>query len=631
MLDFLRQRAGSWLVKTLLGAIIVVFVFWGVGSFRTRRANLLATVNGKTITITQYQQLYAQRLQQLEQMFRGQLNEEMLKQLNLSRQVFEELVKKTILDLEAKKMGIMVTPDEVRLAISRIHAFQENGHFSPRRYRIVLRQLRILPKDFEEEVRSQLLEAKIRHLLTTPIIVTTEEAKDRFIFENESLKIGYIKLPISECEKDIKVEEKDLISYFKSNREKYRTPLKLKLTYYLLKFATIKKGIKISDEEIKQYYEVHKESDFFRPEARKVRHILIRVKSSQDEAKARERAEKILALIKKPEDLAKLAKKYSDDPHTKEEGGELGFVTKDELFESLKDPVFNAKEGEIVGPIRSPLGYHILLVEKIRPQGYIPLTEVREKIIKHLKEEKLKELAWEKANKIYDQIILVGGLEKWAKKQKIALKETPLFSIASPPLELIDAPEVIEEAKKLDEGELGSPIETPKGILIFKVSKKDQPHIPDFKDVENKVKKDYVVQKARTICEKRARDLLARLRSASDEKEVLKEAKIDLQESALFKRKQALSKSGLPRPVAIACQTLGRKGQWVDEPILASGAFYLAKVIDLRPANLDEFHKKERSLKMQLVREKRRQAFMAWYKHLREVAEIKFYHQLPNQ
>ncbi len=630
MLDFLRQRAGSWLVKALLGAIIVVFIFWGVGSFRTRRANILATVNDKVITIAQFQQLYAQRLQQLQQMFRGQLNEQMLKQLNLPRQVFEELVKRTILDTEAKKMGIKVTPDEVRLAISRIHAFQENGHFSPKRYRMVLRQLRILPKNFEEEVKSQLLEAKLRHLLTTPIIATTEEIKERFMFENESLKIGYIKLPISKYEENVKVNKNDLKTYFESHKEKYRTPLKLKITYYLLDFDSLKKDIKINDEEIKQYYELHKETEFFQPEARKIRHILIRVKSNKDEAKAREKAEKILALIKKPEDLAKLAKKYSDDPHTKDEGGELGFVTKDELFESLRDPVFNAKEGEIVGPIRSPLGYHIILVEKIRPQGYIPLEKVKKKIIEHLKENKLKELAWEKANKIYDQIILLGGLEKWAKKQKITLKETPLFSITNPPEEFIDTPEVIEEAKKLDEGELGSPIEIQKGILIFKLAKKDQPHIPAFEEIKNKVREDYIIEKARMLCEKEAKELLKKLKSASDEGKVLKKAKVVLKESPFFKRKQALSKSGLPSPVAMVCQALGRKGQWIDEPILASGAFYLAKLVDLKPADLKDFPKEENLLKMQLTREKRQKAFMAWYRHLREIAEIKLYHQLPN-
>jgi len=277
MLDFLRQRAGSWLVKVMLGAIIVVFIFWGVGSFRARQANLLAKVNGQPITLTEFQRLYQQRIDQLQRMFRGQLNDKLLKQLNLPGQVFEELVRRILLTQAAKEMGVTVTPDEVRMAIAQIHVFQEKGRFSPERYRLILREMRILPADFEAEVKAQLLEAKLRHLLTTPIVATTNEAKGRYQFENEALKVGYVKLAVDDFAAQVKPMEAELKRYFEAHKEAYRTPLRLKLLYYLLPYDQVRREIKISSAEIKEYYESHKE-EFARPEARKIRHILIVVK-----------------------------------------------------------------------------------------------------------------------------------------------------------------------------------------------------------------------------------------------------------------------------------------------------------------------------------------------------------------
>ena len=630
MLDFLRQRAGSWMVKIMLGAIIVVFIFWGVGSFRTQRANLLAKVNGEPITLTQFQRLYAQRLEQLQQMFRGQLTDELLKQLNLPGQIFEELVRRVLIAQAAEEMGLKVTADEVRLAIARIHVFQENGRFSPERYRLILRGMRISPTDFETEVKTQLLEAKLRRLLTTPIVATTSEARERFLFANEALKVGYVKLSVSQAEKEIKPTEAELKKYFEAYKELYRTSLKLKLAYYLLPYDEVRKEIKVTKEEIKEYYDNHKDTEFFRPEARKIRHILVVVKPGADEAKARKKAEKILAQIKSPKDFARLAQKYSDDPHSRNQGGDLGYVTKNEIFESLRGPIFSAKEGEIIGPLRSPLGYHIILVEKIRKAGYLPLKEAEAKIKAKIADRKLKDLAWDKANQIYDEVILLGGLEKWAEKHGVSLSTTPLLSVNEPPADPAITSEVIEAAQKLEKGELGPLFEVQKGILIFKLAKRDNPHIPDFSKVEERVKRDYVREKARELSRKKAEELLTKLKEAKDEALVLKEAGLELKETDFFKRKEALGKSGLPPEVARASVTLASKGKWLEQPVSTAEAFYLLKLTDLKPADLKEFDKEKEALKERLTQEKRQRAFSTWYKHLRETAEIRLYHKIPN-
>ncbi len=615
------------MVKALLAAIIIVFVFWGVGTFRTRQADILAKVNGQVITFSTYRALYAQRLEQLQRMFQGRLSEEMLRQLNLPQQVLEELIQRVLFEQTAKEMGISVTPDEVRLAISQIHAFQTNGHFDPQRYRLLLRELRLTPQEFEDQVRAELLAAKLRHLLTTPVRATKNEVRQHYEFQNEKLTLAYVKLPIERCKEKVKVSEEELKRYFDAHQERYRTPLKIKLSYYFLPFSEVEKKLQVSEEEIKTYYETHKE-EYHEPEKRKLRHILITKKPNEDDEAFFRRAQEIRKKIKTPEDLARLAKQYSDDPHTKEKGGELGYLTKDEVFPGLAEAVFSAKEGEILGPLRSSLGYHIILVEKIKPESYRPLEEVKTEIVKKIKKEKLKHLAWEEANKIYDRIILLGGLETWAKKSGHQIEETPLFDPRHPPAGPAGSPQVIEAALKLEEGELGPPLEVSQGIIIFKVTKRDEPHIPPFEEVKERVKEDFVRDKARELCGKEARELLKALEETQDPGILLQERGLKLEKTEPVARKDLLS-SGLPSPVAQAARGLAEVGKWFSEPVFAGNAYYLLQLEALTPADLKGLAKEEKKLAEELTLIKRQEAFNSWYRRLREKAEVKLYQELP--
>jgi len=625
MLDFLRQRAGSWMVKALLAAIIVVFIFWGVGTFRTRKADILAEVNGKPITLTEFRALYAQRLQQLQALFGSRLDENLLRQIQLPAQVFEDLIKRRLLAEAAEKLGIQVSTKEIQLAIAQMPVFHTQGRFDPQRYRLILRNLRLSPADFEEMVRADLLEAKIRHLLTSPIRATENEAKDWYNFENEQLKLAYTKLPVSTCQKNIKLTEEEIKAYYEKNKERYRTPLKLALSYYVLKFDELKKELQIPEEELKSYYEAHK-GEFTVPEKRKIRHILIAPKKGESEEELFKRAQEVRQKIKSPQDFAAVARKFSDDPHSKDKGGDLGWLTKPELFESLREVTFSAKEGEIIGPLRSPLGYHILLVEKIKPAQQKPFGEVKEQIKKRLLEEKLKHYAWERANKIYDEVILLGGLEAWAQKNGVKLHETPLFTPDNPPPGI--PKEVVEAALKLEEGELGPIIETPEGLLLFKLAKREEPRIPPLEEVKSRVEEDLRREKALKLCAERAKKLLAELKNSPDPQKVVKEKGLPWEETKYFARKETFV-AGVPPQVLRAAKGLGRKGEWVEEPVLAEESYYLVMLADLKPADPQEFEKEKRVYQERLTAQKRREAFVSWYRNLREKAKVKLFQELP--
>jgi len=156
MLNFLRKGATSLYVKLFLLVIVIVFIFWGIGNFTSERKNLVAKVNGIPITLKEFQEYYNFQVSKLKQTF-GELSAEDIAKLKLKNQILEELIRIKLLESQAEKFGIEITPVEITYAISQITSFQENGKFSPTKYQSILRELRISPEFFEKLIKIDLL------------------------------------------------------------------------------------------------------------------------------------------------------------------------------------------------------------------------------------------------------------------------------------------------------------------------------------------------------------------------------------------------------------------------------------------------------------------------------------------
>ncbi len=138
----------------------------------------------------------------------------------------------------------------------------------------------------------------------------------------------------------------------------------------------------INDAEARKYYQENK-AQFSQPERIKARHILIAVEdpaSADSKKAAREKAEKILARVRAGEDFAELAKKYSDDPGSREKGGDLGFFSRGQMIEPFEKAAFSLKVGEISGLVESPFGYHIIKLEERQPAQTTPYEKVKEQV-----------------------------------------------------------------------------------------------------------------------------------------------------------------------------------------------------------------------------------------------------------
>jgi peptidyl-prolyl cis-trans isomerase C len=143
-------------------------------------------------------------------------------------------------------------------------------------------------------------------------------------------------------------------------------------------------GAELSDEEIQKYYDQNKEAQFTTPEQRCVRHILF----NKDQ---KEKAEEVKQQLENGGDFAKLAKENSQDPGSAEKGGDLGCLGKGETVPEFEKAAFGAKQGEIVGPIQTQFGYHLLEVTDIKSKQTRSLDDVESQIRSQLATEKQSE------------------------------------------------------------------------------------------------------------------------------------------------------------------------------------------------------------------------------------------------
>ena len=230
MLRLMREKATSWLIKVLLGAIVVVFVFWGVGSFRAQKGLRVAVVNGDIITLDDHRDAYNNLVERLRQSFGNNLNDDLLKTLRVKEQALNQLIDNRLLVQEAQRLKFRVPDDELAAAIMNIGAFQAAGTFNNRLYQNVLERLRMSPEEFEAAQREAMLVERLRAFISGSAKVSDQEAREWYRWENASVNIDFVGFDPDQY-KDVKPAAEEIQTYFENNKVSYKTDPKVKVRY----------------------------------------------------------------------------------------------------------------------------------------------------------------------------------------------------------------------------------------------------------------------------------------------------------------------------------------------------------------------------------------------------------------
>ncbi|MEI7670606.1 MAG: SurA N-terminal domain-containing protein, partial [Deltaproteobacteria bacterium] len=254
MLDIMRKHARNWLMKLILGIIIVVFVFYFGSMGGKQRAERIAIIDGKPIVFADFQREYQNMLDVYRQRFGQVPTEDMLKGLNLKQQALDNLVNQAVLLLKAEEMNIQVTDDDVKAAILSYPAFQRNGVFDQRIYEQTLRASKMTPDEFEGIQKKMLVTVRLEELIQDGVKVSDQEALDLYRMQKEKINIDIMQISLSTFAKALRPAPADLEAFLKAHEGQFRVPEQVQIKYLAFMGQDYAATAKISDAEISDYY-----------------------------------------------------------------------------------------------------------------------------------------------------------------------------------------------------------------------------------------------------------------------------------------------------------------------------------------------------------------------------------------
>ncbi len=629
MLKILRKHSRSWFIALAIGAIVVVFIFWGIGGFKSPRFEEAATVNGVPILMTRYFQAYNQLLRDYQERSKGELSDEDLKSLGLKERALQMLIEEELIQQAARRLGLQVTDADLQAHIRSLPVFQENGRFSQRRYLGALSRARVTPADFEAQERRNLLAQRLIQTVTGFAKVSEGELQEILRLAREEVQVNYLTLTPERFLAQQKPTEEEMAAYYRDQPQEFRTPDRVKVRYVVFEPQAFLERAAVSAKELTEYLEEHA-ADFSRPKAIRVREIFLATPPAlkpMQRLQVQSRAQGLLRQAKAGADFARLAQAHSEDPAAKAKGGELAPVKRGDRPPAWENVAFVLKPGE-VGLAQTPKGFHLVKLEEVLETEKLPEAQAKEQATQRLKQEKSRALAHEAARQARIDLS-AGNFPEAAQKLKLTVKETPLFSLGDtfPGLELTRS--FKETALALQAQEVSRVLETPQGFVIMQVMERQPAATPPLDQVKEQVRLAVARRLARTQAEKEAEALLARLRRGEPLARLAAQAGLPVQDSGPFTRAQGFMKQPLAEGLTSAAFLLSASQPYPPKPIFFKDAWYLLAFKDRRLPAPEELKQEEAKLKEQLLENKRQVLFDAWLSRERQQAAIKIF-ELPS-
>ena len=558
--------------------------------------------------------------QRVEQLARQQLTQQRYPDnpmiLNLFEQrIGQQLVQQQVLLVEAHKLGIHANEDDVRQYLQTGQAGQvlfPGGKFiGEEQYAsLVASRFNLSVKDFEDDVRNDIVLRRLQALITAGVTVSDKEVTDAYRKENIKVKFDYAVISSDDLRKTINPSDSDLEAFFKKNAARYASavPEERKITYFAFTPDQLPGGVpQPSQQEIQQYFTAH-QSEYSVPEQARSRHILIKVDAGADaktDAAAKAKAEDILKQIKAGANFADLAKKYSDDPGSKDSGGELGFAQRGRMVPEFDKAIFTQKIGD-TEIVKSQFGYHVVQVEERQTAHAQSINEVLPTIQATLIRENTAKAEDSYAKALTAEAVK-NGLDKTAAAHHLSVVTTPPLGQRGVIAALPDGSQLLAKAFQAKQGDPAQYAPTGEGYAIFQVTGISPAHAPTFADWKSHVLDDYRDQQLPALLSQKTKELADKAKAENDLAKAAKEV------GATFKTSDLVGATGqvpdLGQLEQVAPQLLDMKVGDISGPIDTARTGVVAKIVDKQEPSADEIAKNLDQARDQMLEQRRNDAF----------------------
>jgi len=386
MLQSIRNNTQSLFAKILVGLIVVVFSLWGVdaivGSFTGPQP--AATVNGEEIDEMQVQRAVEIRKRELYSRFGDSFDPSLIDDGLLRNAAIEELVNRRILASDAEDQGLSFSDQALDQMIVNAPSFQIDGQFSQEAFDSAIRSLGYTRVGFREMARQDMVVGQIRGGLAGTAFITTREAQQVAKLEQQRRDYAYTTIARSEMEKIIELSDEQVETYYQDNSDQYRTEEQVKVEYITLSVDDFLAQVEIKEEHLKALYD-ETVAEMEVTEERKASHILIVVDDETTEEAAVEKLNALKTRIASGESFEELAKEFSDDPGSAQQGGDLGFAGKGTYVEPFEDALFSMNTGDLSEPVVTQFGVHLIKLVDLRTQDIPTYEELKPRLEQDLR------------------------------------------------------------------------------------------------------------------------------------------------------------------------------------------------------------------------------------------------------
>ena len=623
MLQFMRDKASSIIIKGVLSLVILAFIFLGIGNFREQQEVTAATVNEEIVTGREFQYTYQRLLDTYRQQFGGALNDDLLKMLNLKEQAMNQLISEKIILQQADRLGLNVSDSELAASISSIPAFQNNGRFDKNRYNRLLQSNRMTAAAFEQNQKQALLVDKLRTLITDSVLVSDNEARQWFDWENARVKITAAVFT-AEGRTGVDPAEAAVAAYYEEHKDRYKTPEKRKITYVRVAPARYLSEVKVTEEEIADFYQANQDL-YWNEETVEARHILISLEQDADEARveeARQKAADIYAMVTdEGKDFAETARQYSEGPSAGE-GGYLGAFTREDMVAPFSEKAFSMVPGEISEPVRSQFGWHIIKVEKVTPAFTTPLDEVRADIEKLLLDQKAGEYAYEEALTLFDMALDTDSLEQAAAARNLTAVTTGAITQNDTLADVEAGRTMVRQAFEFAEKEISDVITEGNTHFLFQVTEVVPAAVPPLESVQARVIEDLREQMQKEAARAEAESVLEKVKAGQTLEAACAGTQAEIVATGFFGRTGEIPDIGNEPALSGAAFDLTENQPVAPNVVEGRSDYYVVVLNDRKAPEASEFEEKRDAVVKRLTAQKKNEVFMSWLKAMRQESDI---------
>ena len=671
MLKFLRGRKRSRnalliffilvLTLSLVGLFSVVVSGGGAGLFGGAGGNetTIVKVGDYAVTLKEYKESLTNFAQQIAQ---GQGRTRGAQSLGATyamygTQVLDGLINQRLIMYEANRLNLGATDAELGARLKQIFAPWQG----PEQYRARLQQAGLTPIQFEESLRANIAAEHLRSYFTAAVQVSAQDVENDYRRTNTKYSVRWAEVNPDTLKDKVQINDAEVRAYFDSHKDDFKvTTEQRRGRFIFVDQAKAGEALQVSDDEMRQDFDPERNVQQVRVSqivlnAPKQEGKLKRTASKDnankgedsaqaggEEEKVRAKAQEIADRAKgaqgKPaEDFAKLARETSEDPATKANGGDLGWVRKDAKREG-DDPLNNAfsmKPDDVSQPIRKGDKYYIL---KVTDRKLATFEEAKPQLLKNVRSRKGYTEAQNIANnevkprlkETKDAYAVVAEINAKHGTQVASVKEIPFFSIGEDVPEVKEAAEVTDAIFDLENpGDVGEYVNLTGGFAVPQYLEKRDPHDPTFEEAKSRVEQRYRVDKAKELAGERARQL-AQANSPDELKKIADSLGIKVDERA-----------GILASDSIASLTTEESREPVYKlnaggvtrtPLKAEGSenFVVVSLISRTDADMGEaFQKEKKSIEQRLLDEKRNNYYTSYMallqKQMKEEGKIKIY------